>query len=48
VLQLAEYGNLLDAGINWNPLSDYLPQIGVSGIAVDHTNSNVIYIATGR
>jgi hypothetical protein len=36
-----------DAGINWNPLSDYLPQIGVSGIAIDHTNSNVIYIATG-
>ena len=36
-----------DAGINWNPLSDYLPQIGVSGIAVDHTNSDIIYIATG-
>ena len=36
-----------DAGINWTPLSDYLPQIGVSGIVVDHTNSNVIYIATG-
>jgi len=36
-----------DAGINWTPLSDELPQIGVSGIAIDHTNSNVIYIATG-
>lgn len=36
-----------DAGVNWTPLSDYLPQIGVSGIVVDHTNSNVIYIATG-
>ena len=36
-----------DAGINWNPLSDYLPQIGVSGIAIDHANPNVIYIATG-
>jgi len=36
-----------DAGINWSPLTDYLPQIGVSGIAVDHTNSDVIYIATG-
>ena len=36
-----------DAGLNWTPLSDYLPQIGVSGIAVDYTNSNIIYIATG-
>ena len=36
-----------DAGVNWIPLSDNLPQIGVSGIAVDHTNSNVIYISTG-
>ncbi|HRE77692.1 MAG TPA: T9SS type A sorting domain-containing protein [Flavobacterium sp.] len=36
-----------DAGQNWIPLSDYLPQIGVSGIAIDHTNSNIIYIATG-
>ncbi|WP_130734750.1 T9SS type A sorting domain-containing protein [Flavobacterium sp. J27] len=36
-----------DAGINWTPLSDYLPQIGVSGIVVDHTNPNVIYISTG-
>ena len=36
-----------DSGANWLPLSDELPQIGVSGIAVDHTNSNVIYIATG-
>lgn len=37
----------IDAGINWSPLSDYLPQIGVSGIAIDHTNSDIIYIATG-
>ncbi|MFB9097855.1 MULTISPECIES: T9SS type A sorting domain-containing protein [Flavobacterium] len=37
----------VDAGVNWLPLSDDLPQIGVSGIVVDHTNSNVIYIATG-
>ncbi len=36
-----------DSGSSWIPLSDNLPQIGVSGIAVDHTNSNVIYIATG-
>jgi hypothetical protein len=36
-----------DAGLTWIPLSDNLPQIGVSGIAVDYTNSNIIYIATG-
>ncbi len=36
-----------DAGLNWTPLTDYLPQIGVSGIAIDPTDSNTIYIATG-
>ncbi|MES2748741.1 MAG: T9SS type A sorting domain-containing protein [Bacteroidota bacterium] len=36
-----------NSGDSWIPLSDNLPQIGVSGIAVDHTNSNIIYIATG-
>ena len=37
----------LDSGSTWNPLSDELGQIGVSGIAVDYNNSNTIYIATG-
>lgn len=36
-----------DYGSTWNPLSDNLPQIGVSGIAVDHNDSDIIYIATG-
>lgn len=36
-----------DAGISWTPLTDYLPQIGVSGIAIDPNNSNIIYITTG-
>ncbi len=36
-----------DSGTTWTPLSDYLPQIGVSGIAIDPTNSDIIYIATG-
>ena len=36
-----------DAGLNWTPLTDELPQIGVSGIAIDYNNSNIIYIATG-
>ncbi len=36
-----------DAGTNWKPLSDNIPQIGVSGIAIDPNNSNVVYIVTG-
>ena len=36
-----------DDGVNWVPLSDNLPQIGVSGIAIDPTDSNIIYISTG-
>ncbi|MEE9348760.1 MAG: glycosyl hydrolase, partial [Flavobacteriaceae bacterium] len=36
-----------DAGTTWAPLSDYLPQIGVSGIAIDPNDSNIIYITTG-
>lgn len=36
-----------DNGATWTPLTDELPQIGVSGIAVDYSDSNVIYIATG-
>ncbi|GAA0871558.1 T9SS type A sorting domain-containing protein [Gangjinia marincola] len=37
----------LDAGQTWEPLSDYLPQIGVSAIAIHPTNTNIIYIGTG-
>lgn len=36
-----------DNGVNWTPLSDYLPQIGVSGIAIDPNDSNTLYISTG-
>lgn len=36
-----------DKGENWTPLTDDLPQIGVSGIAIDPKNSNIIYIVTG-
>ena len=37
----------INAGASWIALTDELPQIGVSGIAIDPTNSNTIYIATG-
>ena len=36
-----------DAGQTYIPLTDYLPQIGVSGIAIDPINTNILYIATG-
>lgn len=36
-----------DAGSTWTPMSDQLPQIGVSGIAIDHTNPNTIFISIG-
>lgn len=37
----------VDGGNSWTPLTDELPQIGVSAIAIDPTNSNIIYIGTG-
>lgn len=37
----------LDMGTTWMPLSDFLPQIGVSGIAIDYSNSDTVYMATG-
>lgn len=36
-----------DAGSTWIPLGDELSVIGVSGIAIDPSNSNIIYLATG-
>ncbi|WP_108803985.1 T9SS type A sorting domain-containing protein [Aquimarina sp. Aq107] len=37
----------LDAGASWTPLSDELPQIGVSAIAIDPVDTDIIYIGTG-
>ncbi|WP_299216155.1 glycosyl hydrolase [uncultured Aquimarina sp.] len=36
-----------NGGGNWSPMTDELPRVGVSAIAVDYNNSNIIYIATG-
>ncbi|NKI31860.1 T9SS type A sorting domain-containing protein [Muricauda sp. DJ-13] len=36
-----------DAGSTWTNLFDEFLQIGVSGIAIDPNDSNIIYIATG-
>ncbi|WP_338732070.1 T9SS type A sorting domain-containing protein [Mangrovimonas cancribranchiae] len=37
----------IDGGVTWTTTTDNLPQIGVSGIAIDYNDSNTIYIATG-
>lgn len=38
-----------NSGTTWTPLSDQLPQIGISGIAIDHPVGGdlIVYIATG-
>lgn len=36
-----------DEGSSWECLTDDVPVIGVAGIAIDWSNPNVIYIATG-
>ncbi len=37
----------VDAGASWTPLTDDFPQIGISGIAIDANNHNIIYVTTG-
>lgn len=36
-----------DAGDSWQVLTDNLPAIGASGLAIDYTNPDVMYLATG-
>ena len=36
-----------DGGSNWTPLSNYIPSLGISGIVVDYSNTNRIYVLTG-
>ncbi len=36
-----------DAGANWFSYSEGIPNMSLSGVAVDYTNPNVIYILTG-
>ncbi len=44
------YGGLwktTDSGSSWSCLTDKLPSIGISGIVVDKTNPEILYILTG-
>jgi photosystem II stability/assembly factor-like uncharacterized protein len=36
-----------DAGQNWFSYSEGIPNMALSGVAVDYTNTNIIYILTG-
>ncbi|GAB4135000.1 MAG: hypothetical protein Fur0041_08770 [Bacteroidia bacterium] len=36
-----------DGGSTWNCLTDFLPVIGCSDVAIDPTNDNILYLATG-
>ncbi|MGB3592071.1 MAG: T9SS type A sorting domain-containing protein [Nonlabens sp.] len=36
-----------DAGVNWTPLNDFITRVGASAVAVDHTDSNIVYVGTG-
>jgi len=37
----------INGGSSWVALTDNLPVIGISGIVIDYTNPDIIYIATG-
>ena len=36
-----------DAGANWFSYSEGIPNMSLSGVAVDYTNTNILYILTG-
>ncbi len=36
-----------NGGTSWTPLTDDFSAIGISGIAVDYTNPDIIYVSTG-
>ena len=37
----------VNGGANWSPLNDYMGFLAVSDIAIDYTDPNIIYVATG-
>lgn len=36
-----------NGGSTWTAISEFIPSIGISGIVVDHSNPNTIYVLTG-
>ncbi len=37
-----------DAGATWTPLDDFLPNLAVSALTMDPTNTNILYAGTGE
>jgi len=37
----------IDGGSNWAPQTDYFTNLGISDIAIDPNNTNIMYVATG-
>ncbi|AEW86130.1 T9SS type A sorting domain-containing protein [Flavobacterium columnare] len=37
----------IDGGLSWSPKTDFIDSIGISGLAIDPNNTNVIYAMTG-
>jgi PKD repeat protein/photosystem II stability/assembly factor-like uncharacterized protein len=37
----------IDGGSNWLPLTDFLTNLGISDIAIDQSNPNIMFVATG-
>ncbi|MEX2482997.1 MAG: T9SS type A sorting domain-containing protein [Brumimicrobium sp.] len=37
----------VDGGTNWDPLTDDFPTLGVSGLAINYNDPDIIYISTG-
>src|SRR3989449_2005486 len=38
----------IDAGLNWPPLTDNQPSLSIGSLAIDPTNSSIIYVGTGE
>ena len=36
-----------NGGSDWTPISSFIPSLGISGIVVDYSNTNRIYVLTG-
>ena len=37
-----------DGGQTWNPISDFLPVLGIGSMVMDPTNANILYVGTGE
>src|SRR5437870_5104945 len=38
----------IDAGLNWTPMTDNQPSLSIGSLAIDPTNSSIIYVGTGE